>query len=67
MSNVQAETNKLATLINNNDFDEFIEDMLSIYTKYLMFHMNPYSHSASKMINRGHRKIRWYISHKVKG
>jgi len=65
-SDIQSETNNLATLVNNNDFEEFIEALLSEYSRILQFNGNPYKRPYLQIINRAHRKIRWYINHKVK-
>jgi hypothetical protein len=63
---IQVETNNIATLVNNREFDEFIEALLALYSRYLQFNMNPYEGSMFELVNRGHRKIRWYINHKIK-
>jgi len=58
---LQVTTNKLATLVNKREFDEFIEAMLSLYTKYAEFHFDQFNHNVTKLTNREHRKIRMYI------
>jgi hypothetical protein len=66
LASLQQKINELATLINNAEFETLIEALMSLYNKYLQFHMNTYHHSSFTLINRAHRKIRWFINHKIK-
>lgn len=61
-SNIQTETNNLAALINNKEFDVLIEAYLTLCAKWLKFRMNPYDGATLKLINRAHRRTRAYIN-----
>ncbi len=56
---LQAEGNKLALVINRQEFDEYIEAVLFHYTNQLQSHFDPYEHiTGSRTSNRIHRNIR---------
>lgn len=57
-SNIQAEANNLATLVNNSDFEKFVEALLSTYSRFLQFNANPYKKPYLNLLNRVHR-MRW--------
>jgi hypothetical protein len=66
MDELLSETDKLGHLINNREYDNWVETWLQVYSRFLHFHMDLRDENGVWSRARLNSKIRWFINHKVK-
>jgi membrane protein implicated in regulation of membrane protease activity len=67
LDELQIELNNLGYLINNSDYDRWVEDMMSVYSKKLRFHIKNHDSEFSEWGRaRINAKFRAFIN-KIKG